>query len=395
MGYQTGRNVFVAYKPEVAFGILPGPTGAKYFRPNTGALSLSKEPIRSGENRRDGMTSRGRHGSRSVGGSYAGDLSVGTHDSLIEAVLRGTFDAPLALVGLSVAVDAANRTFTRAAGSWITDGVRVGDVGRFGAFTAGGAANNGRNFTVVGLTATVMTVAETPATIAQQTAITFARPKKVIQGTTRRSFTFEEHELDIDGSEVFKGCRIGSMQLQMQPNGMATLTFGIVGQDMEVMTGAEAPYFTNAVESTTIGLTAVEALIRLGSTSVLDVTGINLTVNLNAAGQPVVGSSITPDVFDNLATIEGSVTALRQDVSRVQQFLNEDQLSLSLVFAENAAEPRSFCSFFLGNLTFSSATKSELGADGPRTQTLNLLVGKDERGGAFDPTMISFQSSAA
>ena len=395
MAYQTNRNLFVASKLEATFGTLPGASGADIFRANSGAVSLSKEPIRSGENRRDGMTTRGRHGSRSVAGSYVGDLSVGTFDKWIEAVLRGTFDTPLALTALSVAADSAAKTFTRSAGSWITDGVRIGDVVRFGAFTAGGAPNNSRNFTVVALTATVLTVAETPATIAQQTAITLARSKKVIQGTTRRSFTIEEHELDIDGSEVFTGCRIGSMQLQMQPNGMATLTFGIVGQDMQVMTGAQAPYFTAPVATVTLGLTAVEALIRLGSTPVLDITGIDLTVNLNAAGQPVVGSNITPDVFDNLATIEGSITALRQDVSRVQNFLNEDQLSLSLVFAENTAQPAPFCAFSLCNFTFSSATKSELGSDGPRTQTLNLLVGKDERGGAYDPTMISFQSSAA
>ncbi len=68
MAYQSGRNILVAYKPEVTFGTLEDATSGKVFRPNTGGLNLTKEPIRSNENRRDGQMTRGRHGSRSVAG---------------------------------------------------------------------------------------------------------------------------------------------------------------------------------------------------------------------------------------------------------------------------------------------------------------------------------------
>ncbi|WP_199085466.1 phage tail tube protein [Bosea sp. ASV33] len=396
MAYQSGRNILVAYKPETNFGVLPdGASGSKVFRPNSGGINLTKEPIRSNEVRRDGQITRGRHGSRSVAGQYVADLSLGSYDDFIEAAFRGTFDAPLALAGLSVAADSAGKTFTRSTGSWITDGVRIGDVGRFGGFTAGGVDNNGRNVRVVGLTATVMTVADAVTTVAQQTNITFARPKKLIMGTTPRSFAIEEREIDIDGSEVFLGNRVGSMQLQMSPNGMAQLTFGIVGRDMQAMTGAQSPYFTAPVATTSIGMTAVEALIRLGSEDILEVTSLNLNINLNAAGVPVVGSVVTPDVFTNQATVEGSITALKKDISRVQQFLNEDQLSLHLLFTENEGEPKDFCSFFVGNLTLASMAKSELGADGGRTQQINLLIGKDERGGAYSDSTVVYQTSAA
>lgn len=394
MGYQTGRNILVSYKPEATYGVLPDNTAGKAFRANSGGLNLSKEPIRSGENRRDGQQTRGRHGSKSVSGSYTGDLSLGTFDDLFAAAFRGTFDAPLALAGLSLTADATAKTFTRSAGSWIGDGVRVGDVVRFSGFTT--TANNARNFRVVGLTATVMTVAETPVTVgAAQAGVGLARPKKLIQGVTPRSFAFEEAEVDIDGSEVFTGVRIGQMQLNLQPNGMVTVMFSLVGQDMQVKEGSESPYFASAVTTVSLGMTAVEAMIRLGDRDVLDVSQAQLSINLNAAGFPVVGSNVTPDVFTNLATVEGSVTALRNDVSRVKNFLNEDQLSLHLMFTENESEPRDFISFFVSNLTLSSATKSELGADGPRTQSLNLMIGTDDRGGAFDPTMIKLQTSAA
>lgn len=399
MAYQTGRQIEVAYKLETTYGELPGATDAKVFRPNTGNLTLGIEPIRSNENRRDGMTTRGRHGTRSVTGQYSGDLSVGSYDDLIEAVFRGTFSPALTIDESAAAMTSATlavgaNTITASGGSWITAGLRVGDVIRLtDGFVAG---NLNRNLRITGLTATVITVAETLTVEAGPIAsFELVRPKKVIQGVTNRSFTFEEREIDIDNSEIFKGVRVGQMQIQMAPNGMCILTFNLVGQDMEQKTGADSPYFTDPVEAVSIGLTAVEAKVRLGADDVMDISSIDLTVNLNAAGQPVIGSNLTPDVFTNLANIEGSITALKADATRVTQYLDEAELSLHLLFEEQETGAADFCAFHVPNMTLASATKSELGQDGARTQSFAILCGKDMRGGAYDPTTISFQTSAA
>ncbi|WP_100962630.1 phage tail tube protein [Bosea sp. FBZP-16] len=398
MAYQSGRNILVAYKPEVTFGLLPdGAAGAKVFRPNGGGLNLTKEPIRSNEIRRDGQMTRGRHGSRSVGGSYTGDLSLGSYDDWIEAAFRGTFAAALAIneatAGLT-SITTTENTIVAAAGSWITAGLRVGDVIRLANHATAG--NNGRNLRIVGLTASTITVAEDLIENAvADAAFTVNRPKKLLMGVQPRSFSIEEREIDIDGSEVFSGCRLGQMQLQLQPNGMAVVTFTLAGQNMQVKQGADSPYFADPAATTSIGMTSVEAMIRLGSEDVLDVTAVDLTINLNAAGMPVVGSVVTPEVFTNNALVEGSITALKKDVNRVQQFLDEAELSLHLLFTENESEPKDFCSFFIGNLTLANLQKSELGGDNGRTQQISLLIGKDERGGAYDASTVVYQTSAA
>jgi hypothetical protein len=397
MTYQTGRNALVAYKVESAFGTLPGATSGKVFRPNSGALNLTKEPIQSNENRRDGQMTRGRHGSRTVNAQYAADLSLGSYDDFIEAVFRGTFASELviteATASLTSITTTAN-TIVAGGGSWITAGLRVGDVIRLTNHAT--AANNGKNIRITGLTSTTITTAETLTENATpDTAFTITRPKKLVMGTTARSFTLEERDIDIDGSKVGKGIRWGQMQLDLQPNGMAIVTFTGVGQDLEVMTGSSSPYFTDPTATTSLGMTAVEAVIRLGTGDVLDVSSLSLTINLNAAGQPVVGSVLTPDVFTNQAMVEGSITALKQDFNRMEQFIDEDQLSLHLLFTENESEPKDFCSFFIGNLTLASATDSEIGSDGPRTQDISLLIGKDERGGAYEASTVVYQTSAA
>lgn len=397
MVYQSGRNILVSRKLESAFGVLPGATGASVFRINSGGLNLAKEPINSNELRSDGMTTRGRHGSRSVTGNYVADLSVGTFDDMIEAVFRGTFSSALtiteATAGLASITTGAN-TIVASAGSWITAGLRVGEIFRLAGHSSAG--NNGRNLRCTGLTASTITVAETLTVNAvADTSFTITRPKTLLQGVTPRSFTFEEFEQDIDGTEIFTGCRVGSMQVQLQPNGMAMLTFGVVGQDMDALDGSSAPYFTSPTRTTTIGLTAVEAKIMLAGVAVLDVSSVDMTLQLNASGTPVVGSNVTPEVFTNSAQITLSITALKKDIARVQQYLDEDELSLHLLFEENETGAADFCAFYLPNITLASASKSELGQDNGRTVTFTCLVGVDERGGAYPNTMIGFQTSAA
>lgn len=395
MAYQSGRNLRIAFKEETTFGTLAGATDAQIMRINSGGLNLTKEPITSNELRADGMSTRGRHGSRSVAGSYVADLSVGTFDDLIEAVFRGTFSAALELdEGDFTSITTTTSTIVFASGSPIALGLRVGDIIRLADHATVG--NNSRNLRITALTSTTITVAETLITDAvADTAVTITRPKTLIQGVTPRSFTIEENEVDIDGSEIFTGCRVGSMQLQLQPNGMTMITFGIVGQDMDALDGVDAPYFTSPTKTTSIGLTAVEAKIMLGGVDVLDVSSVDLTLQLNASGTPVVGSVLTPEVFTNSAQITLSITALKKDIARVQQYLDEDELSLHLVFEENETGAADFCAFYLPNITLASASKSELGQDNGRTVTFTCLVGAADGGGDTDVTMIKYQTSAA
>lgn len=397
MTFQSGRNLLVGYKVESVFGALPGASSADVLRVNSGGLSLTKAPINSNENRRDGQRTRGRHGSRNVAGQYVGDISLGSYDDFIEAVFRGTFTSALTITEATASltsITTTEHTIVAGGGSWITAGLAVGDVIRLSGHSSAG--NNGRNIRISGLTASTITTPETLTENAvADTSFTVTRAKKLLMGTTARSFTIEEAELDIDGSEVFKGCRIGSLQIQLQPNGMGLLTFGIVGQDMEVMTDSSSPYFTNPTATTSIGMTAVEAVLRVGSSDVVDLTALDITINLNASGQPVVASNLTPEVFTNQAMVEGSFTALKSDVTRQQAFLAETEMSLHLMFTENESEPKDYCSFYIGNLTFAGGSKSDIGQDNGRTQTFQLLIGKDERGGAYDATTVKYQTSAA
>jgi hypothetical protein len=397
--YQTGRNLSVQYAAETTFGTAPSNNNATAysFRPNSGSFNLDKSPIQSNENRSDGMMSRGRHGYRKVQGGYTGDLSLGTYDPLFEAVMRGTWSTVLTITQAtmtSITVPTIH-TIVAAAGSWITQGLRVGDVIRLTSFAT--TADNNLNLRITALSALTITVAETlTVDAAPDASFTITRPKKLVQGTTARSFTVEESELDIVGSELFTGVRFGSLKYVMQPNGMITVEFSGVGKDMTTVDGSMSPYFGAPTTTTSLGMTAVEASILLNGTSRVDITAMDLTIDLKADGVNVVGSTTTPEVFTNLATVTLNVTALRSDLTDVAKFLNETSLALHVLATENESEPKDFFSLYVPYFTFATSQKSALGSDGGRTATFTGLVGIDPTGATsgYDATMVKFETSA-
>lgn len=398
MAYQSGRNVVVAYKANAgAYGapaVVGG--GATGFRPISGGINLTKTAIPSQENRRDGMVTRGRHGQRAVSGSYQAELSVGTFDALFEAAMRGTWSAAATITQASVAsatLSVQAGSFTISTGSWITAGVRVGHTVRF---TAGVLAANQRNCRVIGLTATVMTVAETLTLEAGPIASWSAtRGRTLIQPSSpiNRDFSFEEYEVDLDESERFDGVRVSGFSMEMRPDSLIDCTFTLVGQNGTVLDSASSPYFTGPTFTTTLPLGVVDASLRLGAVNLLDLTGFTVSFDTNAQPVSVAGSNVTPNVFTNLGTVTAEVTALRDDLTRVSQFLSETQLALHLLCGIPGSND--FFSLSLTNVTLGGVNKSALNANGPRTQTMPLVVGIDEAGGAFDPTMLRLSTSAA
>lgn len=401
MTIQTGRNIDIAYAPQSAPGELPDQATSKTFRVNSGALVLSTGAIKSGENRRDGLMTRSRNGQRDVKGSYVADLAIGAFDDLIAAAFRGTLGAVTTITQATAAmatatITTAGNAITSSAGSWITAGLKVGDVFRP---TVGLApADLGKNLRITALTATVLTVAEPLTTVTAVATWSFTSGKKLLQGTTPQAFYFEEREHDIDISEGFDWCRVGSFQVAMQPNGMGELTFAMVGRDGQVYDGSSDPvfpYFTGQPAVTTgVGLTAVEAKIMVGGVELSSLTALTIGINLNAAGIPVIGSVVTPDVLTNLADMSAcTMTMLRSDAQQIKDFIAETPFEIHVLFTENTADPKNYVSFFLGNVTLGGDNKSNIGSDGPRTVTIPLNVGADDRGGAFDLGMVKFQTT--
>jgi len=395
--HQTGKAVTITYSAETTIGVAATATGYT-FRKNAGnGLQLARVPINPNEVRSDGKTSMGRLGSKSVAGSLAADMSVGTFDALMEAGVRGTWSTATAITEATASLTSVTSdatSFIAASGSWLTAGFRVGDV--FVATGVATAANNSRNLRVTAVTTLTLSVAETLTTMATaDTAFTFTRAKKLVQPTTpvRRSFTFDEWSGDIDKSKVSLGCRVSSIKIAGQPDGMASIEFGIVGLDQTTVSGVSAPSLTASLTSS-IALTWLDASIRVGTSDRTNLTAFEITYDLSVATQPVIGSSVSPDAFEGNAVVSGSVSSLVADFQDLTDFIAETEFEFHALLIEPETAPQDFISIFLPRLKRTSYSDPH-GNDGARIATMAFMAGTKGTATGYDDTMISISTSAA
>lgn len=399
---QTGKNVVVAYKVEATLNTAPGATGAKVLRLTASpGLSLRKEPIRSNEIRPDQLTQIARHGSRMVDGSYSGELSEGSFDEIFQAIVRSTATALVAvtqatasLASITFGTNTVLATSTSAANGFLDAGFKVGDI-----FTVTGTSgpNEDLNAKVLAVATHTLTC-QASAFTAEATAITsFSLDigKKLINGTTptKRSFYIDQYNQDIDLSTVFGGCRWTSFSITGSPNGMAEISLGVMGMSATALATGTSPYFTSPTQYTSRPLVFADAVITFGGTSLAVATAFNLTYELTAQTLPVIGSDITPNVFDNEARLSGSITVLREDLARLSNFIDEDELELHILLQEPGTDPRAYISFFIPLLKL-MGNDAPLGSDGAMVETLPWEAGVKTAATGYDAGMISIVTSA-
>jgi hypothetical protein len=91
MTIATGARHDMGYILESTFGTTPNNPAIKAIRHTGTTLGLSKDAIESEELREDRQIAHYRHGNKSVSGDINFELSYGSFDDLIEAVMCGTW----------------------------------------------------------------------------------------------------------------------------------------------------------------------------------------------------------------------------------------------------------------------------------------------------------------
>lgn len=399
MANQTGKNLLVAYKVEATLNTVPAAlTDAEQMRLSSSpGLTLSMPTILPSEIRSDMLTPMGRLGSRSVSGSYSGDLSVNSWDTLLEAAMRSTW-ATLTTIDdtdfASVTVT-ANGINASSTADFLTDGVKVGDVFRISGLAA--TADNNRNLRVKTVTSGVIGVIETLT--AEGTAVTtfsLTVLRKLINATTptRRSFYVEQYYQDIDQSLVFGGCRVTGFTLRGQPDGMASIEVRMAGVSQDEKATGDSPLFTTPTAYTTDGLVFTDAKIALDGSDIATATSFEIVGELGGATLPVIGSTVSPDVFDNEMVVNGSLSLLRQDLTRLTALDAETEYELHILLEEPTGTPPKAFGVFVGRVKL-TGVDAALGQDGAMIETIPFMVGLKASASGYDQTMMKFSSEVA
>lgn len=396
MTISKGISKVLAVKKESTFGTLAGATGAKQIRRVTSNFNLSKELYESAEINTYRQVLDARHGARKVDGAINGELSPGTYADFMQSVVSKDFAAVTAITGISATialVSGSTFTVSRGTGSWISDGVKVGDVI---ALSGAGlnAANAANNLLVLSMTALILTVeclsstalvAEGP--IASVTAS--VRGKKTLaplSAHTDDSYTIEEWFSDIARSEVYVGNKVGSMNVSIPATGMVTVDFSFMGKD--IGSKGTAQYFTSPTVIGTSGITAsVNGALVVNGAVVGLVTSADFSIDRGLAGAVVVGSNSQADIFTDMIRVSGSTSVYFTDDVFRNYFDEETECSLVFAVATSEAKNADVLSFTLPAVKFSGFTKADSASAIIATMPFTALLNQSVAGGLPETTI--------
>jgi hypothetical protein len=345
-----------------------------------------------------------RHGVRSIQGKISGLLSPGTYSDLLSAVLRRDFAAVAAITGASITIAGSGPTYTvtRAAGSFLTDGIKVGQVVRLsaGAFNA---ANLSKNLLVTIVTATVLTVlpvngvalvAEGP--IATSTVTAIGKVTYIpITGHTNIYYTFEEWASDVPASEQNQDVKISKASIKIPGTGNATIDIDAVGLNQLQTAGV---YFSSPTAETSSGVVnAAGGLLLVNGVTQASVTDLSFEIDgQEKPADGAVGSNVRPDIFRGKVLIKGSFTAYFDSTTLRDLFINETNVTLLSVLTADNTAAADFISFMIPQLNCNSSTPTD-GETGLK-RSYNFTAEYNAAGGAgisTEQTTMTIQDSLA
>lgn len=311
-----GTQRTVVFAKETAFGTKPARTGAKIMPRVETSLNANFEAYQSEEIRADMQRSPSVIGFEKVEGDLKGELSAGQWSAFFAAALRGVFTA-------EAKAPIIKKT------------------------TQGTGEKAGK----------ILVVPQT--------------------NHTTDSFTIEDHFKDIGLSRTYLGCRVSKLSLDVQPNGIASITVTFLGQRGEE---SQTAHFTNPTNVAQSGkLAGVKGSLRLGGRQLALVTAFKLDIDLGASSEPVLGAKFAPDVFIGTVAVSGSFTMYLQDASMIQAVRQGSNLSLALRMDAEDSNGSDYLTIILPGI---KVTSNELD-DGAKNimQTLNF----DAFPAVFDP----------
>lgn len=395
----------IVFKKQTALKTKATASDAQVLRRVSTDLNLGRSLFESNEVNASQQLRDARLGVKAVAGTITGELSPGTFQEPIASVLRGVFASSVISGPESdVATDAGGTLTSAATATFITDGLRVGTVVRFTGFTVtttDATPNNDKNFLITAVTELIITGVflngDLLITKAALDPVTVTEVGKSVStptsGHARDYYTIEHVYSDIVQSEQFLDGVFTGLNIGVTTDGMVTIGLPVMALDQDTSTSA---YFTSPTDATTTGITAgPNGLMFINGVAQAAVTGVSdITIDGQYSPQDVVGSIIGPDILPGVLKGSGTLTALFQDATERDLFLNETNVAVILVLTTDDTAIADFMTITLPNVKFSDAAKSVSNNALLQTMPFTALENTDTTAGLPTGTLV-YQDSQA
>jgi hypothetical protein len=285
----TGSGNTLGYVEEACYGMVPPTPIVKVARRRSTSIGMTKETYASEEIRGDRMISSSRHGIKAIAGDIVTEISSGGHADFYEALLGGNWEQATGTIALTAATVAMNATtgLVTIAGLSADPALQKaldGDVLRITGTTDPFFDNN--LFQIMSMNSTSFVLAPlknpTVAPLAGPFASGTAKPQpRCRMGNVYRSFTFERAFNDIGSFIAYKGCRFNTAAVDLPATGIATTTFGVMGQDASPLSstsidGSASLILTEAVFGMLTGDAAAKTLTASRAGASFITAGVNV-----------------------------------------------------------------------------------------------------------------------
>lgn len=367
MATGRGERETLSYAVESVFKTIPATFYELWH--NSETLEPARPNFASGRSLGDFQTSDVRLGRKSVGGDIVSELVFTNHDELLELLMRSTWPA-------SVPSEVSAATIAA-----VATGQQITDSGSgFGSITSNSwvyvtgfatAANNGFWWVTTAAAGALTVVGPTGAALVDESAgatVSVLPIKYLHTGTTEQTMTIQRRNLDLSLHEFFTGCSVAQGALTIPPNGIATMTWGIVGAGHDAITSAVDP--TSPGLATASPFDGLSGVYQAHGANVATMTGFNVTINNATELTETLGTDESAEQVNRRFAITGSVTFLFQSVDHFTRFWAETETSLVATLADPDGN---MIPIVLPRVKYTSHSNPK-NDDGPKVITCNFMA---------------------
>ena len=373
MAFSSGAQRDLYYAKETSYGVVPSPLDMTEVRNTEDTISLVRDSFVSDERRGDRGIHDMRLGNKQPAGDISFEFSYGAFDDFLLAGLGASaWVAPYTNLTVSVTVDEEAKTYTRATGSWLTSGVKVGDT-----ITVTGLTTTADNITakVTAVTATILTFGDATGlvdiTVAEEGV--FNTDARVIKkGSTITSFAIEKAFTDVNEYQLYTGGIVNTVNLEVSPNAMITGSFGMLFQDAE---NGSTDYHNDITEVVTNRpFDAFTGYIKENDTTNSIASSLSISLDNGFERNFVLMQNTAPQMTSGKSNVTGSVTLYFSDSIIYDKFVNETESSIELRLADD--ENNGYV-ITLPRIKYTSAD-TPVSSDGAIINTMNFQALDDE-----------------
>lgn len=394
-------------KKQAGLGVPASGAGGQILRRENSVFTLSKGTFESDELVSHQQSTGVAFGTDAATGNLQGLISPSTYKLFMQSMARKDFVAGVnstALTNVTAATTTGSQgTFTRAAGSFLTDGFKVGDIVRWAGWTTTGAPNNAHNMMVIAITPTVMTVdtldqvavGSKAAGDSVTATVTGKKTLVPLTGHTDDYYTIEEFYTDLVRSELFTDVKLGSMSVEIPASGNCKVTFAM--QALKRALGAAQILTAPAAETTAPIVQSPTGMVLVNGVRQGILTGLSFAIDANlTVDGPIVGSKYSADLNRGKVKATGQFTAFFDSVTLQTLYDQNTVLGVYVALTSDGTGAAEFCKFGFSRVKLTGDTPDD--GDKGVVRTYPFVAEIDSTGGAAaedDQTIFTIQDSLA